>query len=808
MNASDLSVDEQEIEMNSMKQRMVGAVLGVAGLAIASLGFVGCAAVQVQETGATPGSSLQAMSIQGIVHGGQQPVTGSVIQLYAAGMTGYGSAATPLILATVTSDQNGNFELPTYTCPSNSYVYVTATGGNPQVGGSSNADIGLMAALGSCATLKANAATTTVFIDEVTTVAAVWALQQFIGITSGTPLSSTPGSNPAFTVGTSSTNLQGLINAFGIANVLASTTTGSSPGANTSNTQTNVENFHVNTIANILASCINSDPSVSSNCGSLFTAATAGSTVPADTLQVAYSMAQNPGNNVQTLLALSSPTAPFQPSDDFANDWTIGFAVSAPGAYGTSYLVSPYWIAFDSYGNAWITNQGSSANSYSGFITELDPQGNPIGSKITSYNLGSSTATNLVTMGVETTPFELAIDPSNNVWVGDHAGGAVFRIAGSGSAAGANGGGGAAAYGVSTGTSSLPTAVAVDYNSTVWATLDGSTFSSTFGTASSQGLVGIVPALPTGGPLTGGFVAGKPGGSGTNDAYSLVVDATPASTYGAAPFVYAVNKGITCTSLPVGSINNFFAGAGKTVTGTGSNTTTTLGETTPANIIADSGEACSGASTSLSPVSVTYAGTMYNNVPAVYTPLGAAVDGLDDIWVLNTAAASTTTGYPAITLTKLVPSYSTNAATGALTSSYTPAVYTGGGLPTFATPQFLAIDGANNVWATTQAVSSPSPLSSFAEFNVNGTPLSPTTATAITSSRTAAGWFGGNTGTSTQRLSESRRGLAVDLSGNVWDVNNSSGGKEVFILVGAAVPVITPIASAMKSVSQGLGMKP
>src|ERR1700677_99867 len=53
--------------------------------------------------------AVKTLKIAGAVHGGQQPVTGATLQLYAVGTTGDGSAATPLILTTATtSDGSGN----------------------------------------------------------------------------------------------------------------------------------------------------------------------------------------------------------------------------------------------------------------------------------------------------------------------------------------------------------------------------------------------------------------------------------------------------------------------------------------------------------------------------------------------------------------------------------------------------------------------------------------------------------------------------------------------------------------------------
>jgi len=89
-------------------------------LAAGVLGLSGCTANfgDVATSGPAAVSAVGA-AIQGNVHGGQQPVTGATIQLYAVGTSGYGSAATPLLTKTVTTDQNGGFSISgDYTCPS------------------------------------------------------------------------------------------------------------------------------------------------------------------------------------------------------------------------------------------------------------------------------------------------------------------------------------------------------------------------------------------------------------------------------------------------------------------------------------------------------------------------------------------------------------------------------------------------------------------------------------------------------------------------------------------------------------------
>src|ERR1700759_1936364 len=91
-------------------------------------------------------------NIQGKVHGGQAPVTGAQIYLFAAGTGGYGTSATSLIRSTapnafedgngnyyVVTDGNGNFAVGgDYTCTEGTQVYMVAVGGNPGITGTVN----------------------------------------------------------------------------------------------------------------------------------------------------------------------------------------------------------------------------------------------------------------------------------------------------------------------------------------------------------------------------------------------------------------------------------------------------------------------------------------------------------------------------------------------------------------------------------------------------------------------------------------------------------------------------------------------
>ncbi len=124
----------------------------------------GCGGTATRSTSGAPGVTLQ-----GMVHGGQQPVTGAKVYLYAAGSTGYGSAATSLLNTSVngvsaddngngyvTTDSNGSFNIPDgWSCPNGTdQVYILALEGNPGLAdNTNNTALALMAALGTCDSL-------------------------------------------------------------------------------------------------------------------------------------------------------------------------------------------------------------------------------------------------------------------------------------------------------------------------------------------------------------------------------------------------------------------------------------------------------------------------------------------------------------------------------------------------------------------------------------------------------------------------------------------------------------------------------
>jgi hypothetical protein len=339
----------------------------------------------------TPGSA-----IVGNVHGGQPPVVGAHIYLFAASQAGYGApsisllnsaqpgVATDSIGSYILTDANGYFSITgDYTCTSGQQVYILATGGNPGLpAGEVNPALALMAAVGACPEGQTNfdSAIPFVYINEVSTVAAVYALSGFM--TDATHISSPPTANA----------LQGIANAFLTVSNLVDIGTGV---ARLQSVKANgdVPQAEINSLANLLVTCVNSDGTT--GCDPLFTSTPSlGGISPTDTISATLNIARNPAANVPALFTASKTSAPFQPTLTAApNDWTIALT------FYSSSMVAPYFPAIDSIGNVWVPGYASNT------LTEFDPTGNVL------------SGTPGFTGGGLNLPYAVAIDSSDSPWV-------------------------------------------------------------------------------------------------------------------------------------------------------------------------------------------------------------------------------------------------------------------------------------------------------------------------------------------------------------------------------------------------------
>jgi streptogramin lyase len=376
------------------------------------------------------------ITMSGQVEGGQQGVSGSTIQLYTVGATGNGSAATPMLTEAVTTDAGGSFSISNaYTCGdsgASNQVYIVATGGNPgQTSGTDNKALVMVAALGPCSNLST---TPNIFINELTTVAAAWALA---------PFTASAGS-----IGASPSNAAGIENAFLDAGLLANTINGT-PATLPSNLA--IETGKLNALADAIAGCVNSDGTTA--CSPLFTAATVGSSTPTDTFTAALNIVKHPGQNVMAVYKAIGTYVPFATTLTQApNDWTMSLTVTGGG------LDMPTALGIDSQNNIWVANQD-------GPLSAFNAQGNPLSS--TGFGLSGGVTQITQVSG-------LAIDPSDNIWVtnynaGYNPAGALteFLGASSGSTGSVVLSGGNPGF---TGDSCYPTAVAADTNGDLFVT--------------------------------------------------------------------------------------------------------------------------------------------------------------------------------------------------------------------------------------------------------------------------------------------------------------------------------------------------
>ena len=355
------------------------------------LTLTGCGIGVAPSVGTSSNSAVVAAAAAptGEVFGGQQAIGGASVMLYAVNTNA--TAATALMTAPVTTATGtGSFTLGNYVanystlCTNALQVYILATGGNP--GSGTNTSIALMSAIGSCSSLTSS---THIKVNEATTAAAVWALQQFIGVSEGTPYAEDIATN------TISQSATGMANAFLTAQQLVPFSTGSiSTAANPA-----IESTKLYAIANVLAACVNSTGS--GDCPSLFAAVTpAGSITPGDTIQAALYMARNPGYNVPNVFALQPTTPPFQPTLTTAPfDWSLSILYTGDG------LNLPNLITNDAAGNIFASNSLSGSNG----IVEITPAGAAAANS--PYLAGSAAFSQ---------PQAIVPDTLGNIWVSAH----------------------------------------------------------------------------------------------------------------------------------------------------------------------------------------------------------------------------------------------------------------------------------------------------------------------------------------------------------------------------------------------------
>jgi sugar lactone lactonase YvrE len=423
--------------------------------------------------GSTAGA-LPKAHLHGIVHGGQQPVSGSTIQLYDIPIGNPSNGAYTLLSPAPTTGPDGSFNITgQYQClGQGDLTYIVSTGGNPGLGaGTNNAAISLVAVTGACNTANPDAngdggfyytldPNLNVNLNEVTTVAAAYALAPF---TSSFYYGEIASASPT-----------AIATAFTNATMLANIGTGVAPGpglpaAVTYDPSTGFPNV-INTVADVIASCVNSN-GTGTACSQLFSSFTAYGAYPSDTFGAAVAMATFPAANVLALYDLKSPQPPFIPFlPKPPNDFTVALK------YTGLNLSSPQGLAFDSLSNLWI------ANATGSFITEVYSGAD---------GLNTAGAFNQYTGGGLLGPQAIAVDLSNNIWIANTAGSSVVELDDDGnvlSGTGFTGGG-----------INAPVSIAMDANGNAWvANFNGNTITQLLSDGTPSGFSPIAQGLSAG----------------------------------------------------------------------------------------------------------------------------------------------------------------------------------------------------------------------------------------------------------------------------------------------------------------------
>src|SRR6266702_1813337 len=574
-------------------------------------------------------------TLKGNVRGGQQPIVGAHVYLFAAHTTGYGGpgiapsssnaslsllsgagTATDAVGTYVTTDASGGFTITgDYTCTSGSQVYVYALGGNPGAGANSAA--GLMAALGNCPVGGSFLTSTPfIFVNEVSTIAAAYAMAGFASDATHVSSSSTTAAKT------------GIQNAFANAAQMANIATGvaltTTPGGNGT-----VPQAEINTLANILAACINSAGPGSAPCATLLGDALSGGstgTTPTDTATAAINIAHYPGANPAALFALVTGTPPFSPGLALApKDFAVALKFTG-GGIGSN---GPNAIAIDGSANVWTISTNTNT------ISEFSSSGVALS--------GASGFTG----GGMNSPVGFAIDLSGNVWVANSAG-SVSKFSSTGTA-------------ISTGlgyqggglNGSVPAAIAIDASNNVWVA-DDTSFQPHVSELNNSG-----GAISTSSGFTGG---------GVYNAISVAID-------GSGNAWFADDENFANLSK--------FSSAGTAVSPSGGYSGGGLAVPGPQAVAIDASgnawAACSGTLAEFSSSGTAVSPSAGYTGGGIALPKGIAIDGAGNVWLANNNSGSVSefskTGTP---ITPAITGYTAAGVLGVLYG--------------------VAIDGSGNVW--------------------------------------------------------------------------------------------------------------
>ena len=404
-----------------------------------------CGALHAAPEARAAGGAL----LQGTVTTAGEPLASGRVTLFGASRTG------PVALGRATADGSGRFTI-SYDPGSAEVLYVEATSGSSRL------------RLRAVVPLNVQSA---VLMNELTTVAAGYALAQFSG-TNGIS-----GPSP------------GLENAAATARNLADSTTGQAGAVvtNSSNGAANDTLATLGTLANLISLCA---PASSPRCARFLKLATPpGGTRPADTTQAIVDLARNPTLSPAQLFGLARASDVFQPAlDRPPTSWILVLL------YTDSQLYASGRIALDAKGNVWSsTNWLPGTKKPSTSITVLSPVGGP--------TLGSP----IGGAGMRGGAWGAAIAQNGTVWMGSFGGNAISQYSSTGTPM-------SPGAGWTNGPLDHPQGLAVDQKGNLW-------IANNFGPESAPGQ-GNVVVYPGGDPSKAITIEG----GGLNHPFAIQID--------------------------------------------------------------------------------------------------------------------------------------------------------------------------------------------------------------------------------------------------------------------------------------------
>ena len=469
------------------KKQQSGIDVVIAGVALlAAALFSGCGVSK-----STPSTDYNnPVTLQGQVFAGRNYMPGATVKVFATQSNGTATSGfyngTAKLLTTTTSNATGGWSVAGISCSSPDQIYVTAEAGTPYPSNQNSTTLAnnpnslMMTAIGDCSLLGAASATnnvTSIVTNEASTVAAVWALRNFISLDGTTVNVASAATNYAGTSGVGTpTNFAGLAHAFLNANNLSPYKIGNfqqfTAGAVSGSGGGLVPVQELNSLAYAQYLCtIGSDgtkPGDFSYCSTLYRLATpAGGDAPTNSLAAMLNIARYPANHVQDILSftltpipLSGQKGPQQINQGVyvpaladlgsAKDWSVAiYYLPGYGATSTAQgSLYPQYLTIDANDNVYVSNPNASTGT-AGNVVALSSSGQSLWNSATDTKAlvqpraiaadalghlwvanGSSTAANAFVQEIDamtgatiqkfnstaTSLYGIAVDALGNVW--------------------------------------------------------------------------------------------------------------------------------------------------------------------------------------------------------------------------------------------------------------------------------------------------------------------------------------------------------------------------------------------------------